>query len=337
MALALVLPLAERAFYLPLHAACTARLAHTVRRLRILLQKESKLCINLLTVELQSLVQQFVSLKRFGVSPDIVISNTFLGENLEDPRKRDFLHKAISSHLQTCGCSIIVGSDVERVNKMVKTLCLFLSPMERRSSRLAVSPMQGNYEAGLYVQGLLKDSSGTVTLPFRRLVCAPLPSSLVDVDPPGEVRQTPPIHEHHMRREQFFHAELACSWHNQQQLSLASGTDNLNVFQEVRWSDPLVGSFVAEVSLVSDGAGQRMLLAQFILMLQRKALVLLEYVENETQRGKRQLRSLWQLKTDLDLTGDGTLAVVMAIAEKMRPGLHAVLFSHPQSSLPERD
>lgn len=44
------------------------------------------------------------------------------------------------------------------------------------------------------------------------------------------------------------------------------------------------------------------------------------------------------LKTDLDLTVEGDLNIVMAFAEKLRAGLHSFVFGKPfYTSMQERD
>lgn len=56
------------------------------------------------------------------------------------------------------------------------------------------------------------------------------------------------------------------------------------------------------------------------------------------QKGQKSFRSLRNLKTDLDLTVEGDLNIVMAIAEKLRVGLHSFVFGKPfYTSVQERD
>lgn len=56
------------------------------------------------------------------------------------------------------------------------------------------------------------------------------------------------------------------------------------------------------------------------------------------QKGQKPFRSLRNLKTDLDLTVEGDLSIVMAFAEKLRAGLHSFVFGKPfYTSMQERD
>lgn len=56
------------------------------------------------------------------------------------------------------------------------------------------------------------------------------------------------------------------------------------------------------------------------------------------QKGKKPFKSLRNLKTDLDLNMEGDLNIVMALAEKLRAGLHSFVFGKPfYTSVQERE
>lgn len=56
------------------------------------------------------------------------------------------------------------------------------------------------------------------------------------------------------------------------------------------------------------------------------------------QKGKKPFKSLRNLKIDLDLTAEGDLNIIMALAEKIKPGLHSFIFARPlYTSVQERD
>ncbi|XP_032821899.1 guanine nucleotide exchange factor C9orf72 homolog [Petromyzon marinus] len=336
LALALVLRLAPRPLCVRAHTLAAARLAHATRVLRVLMYKDSDNIVQFLTGELTSIAKLFVSLNSHGVPDSISLKDTYFEDNPEE-EKRNILSSVVRSHLQTCGCSIVIGSDPREVNKMVKTLCLFLSPAERRCSRLADPEAKDKYEYGLVVQGLLKDKDGILTLPFRSVVLAPMPSSLVDVDRPYSVFQTPPKHVHVFRQHKLLRSELVRYWSDPTQLCAPSPIQDINYFQEVPAPDTLVSTFINEVFMVD--VGERLqFLARFVLLLQRKALALLFHIEDETQQGKKPLQSLGKVKKELDLTDKGDLSVVMATAEQMRPGVHSFLFGRQvESTLLEQD
>uniref|UniRef100_A0A7N6FJU5 CI072 protein n=1 Tax=Anabas testudineus TaxID=64144 RepID=A0A7N6FJU5_ANATE len=299
-------------------------------------------------LEIVPIMELLASMKTHSVPEDIDIKDTVLNDDdIGDSCHEDFLHKAISSHLQTCGCSIVVGSNPEKVNKIVRTLCLFLTLAERKCSRLCKADSSFKYDTGLFVQGLLKDSTGSFVLPFRQVLYSPYPTTHIDVDI-NTVKQMPPCHEHTYNQRRYMRSELSTLWKTDSEEDIPPDTvihtdetftPDLNIFQDVMHKDTLVKSFIDEVFMLKPGLSLRSTyLAQFLLLLHRKALALLKYIEDETQKGKKPFRSLRNLKTDLDLTVEGDLNIVMAFAEKLRAGLHSFVFGKPfLTSMQERD
>ncbi|RVE67597.1 hypothetical protein OJAV_G00104870 [Oryzias javanicus] len=346
-ALSIILPQTELSFYLPLHAVCVDRLKHAIRRGRICMQKGFNI-ISVLSSEIVPIMELLASMKSHSVPEDIDIKDTVLNDDdIGDSCHEDFLHKAISSHLQTCGCSVVVGSNPEKVNKIVRTLCLFLTPAERKCSRLCRANSYFKYDTGLFVQGLLKDSTGSFVLPYRQVLYSPYPSTHIDVDI-NTVKQMPPCHEHTYKQRQYMRQELSTLWKAESEEDPSPDkiihtdenfTPDLNIFQDVMHKDTLVKCFIDEVFMLKPGLSLRSTyLSQFLLLLHRKALTLLKYIEDETQKGKKPFRSLRNLKTDLDLKEEGDLNIIMAFAEKLKSGLHSFVFWKPfYTSMQERD
>ncbi|XP_029543805.1 guanine nucleotide exchange factor C9orf72-like isoform X2 [Oncorhynchus nerka] len=348
-ALSIILPQTELAFYLPLHTVCVDRLKHIIRKGRIWMQKGYNI-ISVLSSEIVPIMELLSSMKTHSVPEDIDIKDTILNDDdIGDSYHEDFLHKAVSSHLQTCGCSMVVGSNPDKVNKVVLTLCLFLTPAERKCSRFCKADSTFKYDTGLFVQGLLKDSMGSFVLPFRQVLYSPYPTTHIDVDI-NTVKQMPPCHEHTHIQRRYMRSELSALWKAASEEDIAPDTDtgihteesftpDLNVFQDVMHKDTLVKSFIDEVFMLKPGLNLRSTyLAQFLLILHRKALTLLKYIEDETQKGKKPFRSLRSLKTDLGLMVEGDLNIIMALAEKQKAGLHSFVFGKQfYTSVQERD
>ncbi|KAB1279860.1 Guanine nucleotide exchange C9orf72 [Camelus dromedarius] len=420
--LSIILPQTELSFYLPLHRVCVDRLTHIIRKGRIWMHKErqenfqkivlegtermedqGQSIIPMLTGEVIPVMELLSSMKSHSVPEEIDIADTVLNDDdIGDSCHEGFLLNAISSHLQTCGCSVVVGSSAEKVNKIVRTLCLFLTPAERKCSRLCEAESSFKYESGLFVQGLLKDSTGSFVLPFRQVMYAPYPTTHIDVDV-NTVKQMPPCHEHIYNQRRYMRSELAAFWRATSEEDVAqdtviytdeSFTPDLNIFQDVLHRDTLVKAFLDQsLSLAqllgalilfedvgrkkssiptggavntqtethcpsTTGAGylfkrfiflqvfhlkpglslRSTFLAQFLLVLHRKALTLIKYIEDDTQKGKKPFKSLRNLKIDLDLTAEGDLNIIMALAEKIKPGLHSFIFGRPfYTSVQERD
>uniref|UniRef100_A0A6I8S8R3 C9orf72-SMCR8 complex subunit n=1 Tax=Xenopus tropicalis TaxID=8364 RepID=A0A6I8S8R3_XENTR len=351
--LSIILPQSELAFYLPLHKVCVARLTHIIRKGRIWMHKGQSIT-HMLTGEVIPIMELLSSIKSHGVPEEIDITSTVLNDDdIGDSCHGDFLINAISSHMQTCGCSVVVGSSAEKVNKMVRTLCLFLSPTERKCSRLCRSESSFQYESGLFVQGLLKhnsslqDATGSFVLPFRQVMYAPYPTTHIDVDI-FTVKQMPPCHEHTYNQRRYMRAELGALWKatSDEEIGMDSVihsdetfTPNLNIFQDILHRDTFVKNFLDQVFQLKPNLSLRStFLAQFLLVLHRKALTLIKYIEDDTQKGKKPFKSLRSLKTDLDLAAEGDLYIIMALAEKIKPGLHSFIFgSSFHTSMQERD
>ncbi|XP_062455368.1 guanine nucleotide exchange factor C9orf72 homolog isoform X3 [Rhea pennata] len=345
--LSIILPQSELGFYLPLHRVCVDRLTHIIRKGRIWMHKGQSI-IPMLTGEVIPVMELLSSMKSHSVSEEIDISDTVLNDDdIGDSCHEGFLLNAISSHLQTCGCSVVVGSSAEKVNKIVRTLCLFLTPSERKCSRLCRNESSFKYESGLFVQGLLKDATGSFVLPFRQVMYAPYPTTHIDVDV-NTVKQMPPCHEHIYNQRRYMRSELTAFWRANSDEEMSqdpiihtdeSFTPDLNVFQDILHRDTLVKAFLDQIFHLKPGLSLRStFLAQFLLVLHRKALTLIKYIEDDTQKGKKPFKSLRSLKIDLDLTAEGDLNIIMAFAEKIKPGLHSFIFGRPfYTSVQERD
>ncbi|XP_061551743.1 guanine nucleotide exchange factor C9orf72 homolog isoform X4 [Phycodurus eques] len=193
----------------------------------------------------------------------------------------------------------------------------------------------------------IDDSTGSFVLPFRQVLYSPYPTTHIDVDI-NTVKQMPPCHEHTYNQRGYMRSELNTLWKTDTEEDIPPDTiiptddtftPDLNIFQDVMHKDTLVKSFIDEVFMLKPGLSLRSAyLAQFLLLLHRKALTLLKYIEDETQKGKKPFRSLRNLKTDLDLSVEGDLNIVMAFAEKLRAGLHSFVFGKPfYTSMQERD
>uniref|UniRef100_A0A8C5LLK4 C9orf72-SMCR8 complex subunit n=1 Tax=Leptobrachium leishanense TaxID=445787 RepID=A0A8C5LLK4_9ANUR len=346
--LSIILPQCELGFYLPLHRLCVSRLTHSIRKGRVWMHKGQSI-IPMLTGEVIPIMELLSSMKSHGVPEDIDIASTVLNDDdIGDSCHEGFLSNAISSHLQTCGCSVVVGSSAEKINKMVRTLCLFLSPAERKCSRMCRSESSFKYESGLFIQGLLKDSSGNFDLPLRQVMYAPYPTTHIDVDV-NTVKQMPPCHEHIYNQRRYMRSELATLWRATSVEDMAGDSakhtdesflpDLLHMFQDIHHRDTFVKSFLEQVFQLKPNLSIRStFLAQFLLVLHRKALILIKYIEDDTQKGKKTFKSLRSLKTDLDLTVEGDLNIILALAEKIKPGLHSFMFGRPYHiSVQERD
>ncbi|KAH0521596.1 hypothetical protein LTLLF_100165 [Microtus ochrogaster] len=226
--LSIILPQTELSFYLPLHRVCVDRLTHIIRKGRIWMHKVRLFC---------------------AIGSSLIFSLWSC-----NPVMFSLTCSAISSHLQTCGCSIVVGSSAEKVNK---------------------------------------DATGSFVLPFRQVMYAPYPTTHIDVDV-NTVKQMPPCHEHIYNQRRYMRSELTAFWRATSEEDMAqdtiiytdeSFTPDLNIFQDVLHRDTLVKAFLDQVFHLKPGLSLRStFLAQFLLVLHRKALTLIKYIEDDTRK-----------------------------------------------------
>jgi C9orf72-like protein family len=139
--------------------------------------------------------------------------NTMFAARSSLPRLSRFLALAITSHLQSHCASLVIGSSVSAVNRMVDTLALFLTPDERRrSAHVRVGDRQANastmrpgaerYTPDLMVQGLICQH-----VEDDELVQSMLPSTVINVDQMS-VRQTHLYHDFVMLRDDLLQIEI---------------------------------------------------------------------------------------------------------------------------------
>ncbi|KAG0203246.1 hypothetical protein BGX28_004428 [Mortierella sp. GBA30] len=126
------------------------------------------------------------------------VSHIALGREGDQVFGRDFINRAITSHLQTNSSTVVVGNNITIMNMMINTLALFLSPEDRAKSCHARK--QHRYLPDLFLQGIYTPSIGKQThspttidaetgLPLRRvernsrlyhILSSPFPTTIVD-------------------------------------------------------------------------------------------------------------------------------------------------------------
>ncbi|KAF9291856.1 hypothetical protein BGZ68_001848, partial [Mortierella alpina] len=127
------------------------------------------------------------------------VSHIALGREGDQVFGREFINRAITSHLQTNSSTVVVGNNITIMNMMINTLALFLSAEDRAKSCHARK--QHRYLPDLFLQGIYTPSigkqphsSGTTIdaetgLPHRRvernnrlyhILSSPFPTTIVD-------------------------------------------------------------------------------------------------------------------------------------------------------------
>ncbi|XP_065198355.1 guanine nucleotide exchange factor C9orf72-like [Sycon ciliatum] len=278
--LCLLMPLQHRAGYLPLHKFCEQRMKECVDRLTALYQQytDAGAVMDEFGGEMPAFMSAVEGIYRMSLRDRLTTEGTSFDGN-DSLLDVDFLRKCITSHLQTCGSSIVIGKSVLEVNKTLKTLALFLSPHERKCSRLVDGDCPDvSYEPDLFLQGLIIDGSGNVRIPEQDITRSRLPSSLIDLDR-LTVKQTNQLHKHDVVRQEFLEMQhMKLQRPNEHQDDGAQ--PSICRFHATTDRSELVNAFVQEVFQLNPLCGVReAYIDMFVRRLHRSALALIAYVQ----------------------------------------------------------
>ncbi|XP_041476202.1 guanine nucleotide exchange C9orf72-like [Lytechinus variegatus] len=323
-ALSLIVPYGLKSWYLPLEDFCAARLTAMISKLRVLQDKQKFEVdpIQILDAEIPSLYCALGLLFMAPMPTQVNLNDTIFAAGQGKQLDVQFTRKAIASHLQTCGCSVVIGNSKEEVNMMLSTLSMFLTPDERKCSVYLKDEKQIEYQRDLLLQGFIKDKINLSDY-GRDIMASRYPTTLVDMSA-LEVKQTLPYNEHDYWRHEALIWELQSLWLDSQETLPVLKFSSLE-------PETLITSFLKEIFLLYPQCGIReAYIDQFQRILDRRAIALIKYVECETDRGTHPSKvTLRKLKHDLDLNPEGNFRIVLSRAEKLRPGMSALICGHP--------
>ncbi|XP_022100204.1 guanine nucleotide exchange C9orf72-like [Acanthaster planci] len=328
-ALSLVIPYEEYRWYLPLHELCVARLTTMIRRLRVLQEKNkdenNDSSLMAFSDEVPSFIRVVTLLKTHGLPSRVELGDTVFAPGHAKQLDDQFTKIAIASHLQTCGCSIILGNTAADVNMMISTLALFLSPTERHCC-LYLDDVPRVYQKDVLIQGFLKNSISLDDY-LRVIMTSQYPTTLIDLVT-LEVKQTLHYNQHAYRRHEATSQELQCLWLNSDEPLRYSPVVHFSNKPE---AETIVQKFWKEINRLQDNCRIReTYIEEFLRLLDRKAVSLIKYVEEETNRGTKPSRLvLKRLKSDLHLIPEGDFRIVIAMAEKLQPGVYTLVCGNP--------
>ena len=367
----LILPYHELSEYLARHAFCQDKaekllcnhfVSHLVKmssEKALLIDKVDKVISECFRTPLMIFTELMSSIRAYAIPHPIDIKQTFLGDIPALERQSpNFLKKAITSHLQTGGYTVVLGQDSESVNRMILTLGLFLTPKEQKTSRLLSSPVlvamedgEGvniihlyHYEPGLYLQGYTSmDTNNSSLLPFTKseLEDNCMPSTIINMDKLEvwvfNINLANYIRERSERIRKF--EEEKKGTRRSEYLSY-NDKDLCNYEICAKQLDSsLVQVFLREVQLlpVNTPGVIESYTTQFIRLLNLKAFALVKYVEAELKTAAEQqasamgdhslqlaASSLPRMNTtllmqNLSINTEGDLRVIVTKAERIRP------------------
>jgi len=252
--------------------------------------------------------------------PPLVMGKTYFAFNKPSPASFEFLTKAVSSHLQTHGSSVVIGADVEAVDTMIETLSLFLSADDRLKS--SYTRVGEPYAPDLLLQGLLKPEKVSEVDVIQSL----LPTTVIDLVT-KQITRTHPYHVHKVLRKEYQKVEL-------RKLSNKSDTrgswaSQVSIFTPVKESSPFVENMLNEVFRLPCDLREGIVL-QSRRLLVRKAVLLIKYVdarkEHQTTLHNSEIK---KLRADLHVAHESDFGIVLAIAERYSPGIYSSLAGDP--------
>eukprot|EP00743_Colponemidia_sp_Colp-15_P008494 GILK01009239.1.p1 GENE.GILK01009239.1~~GILK01009239.1.p1 ORF type:complete len:446 (-),score=48.55 GILK01009239.1:413-1750(-) len=326
--LALCVPKRFISRYLLLSSAFEERLGYITAILREFLNRSTASALGHFTPILTQELAHWEIL--FGSAiPDPEFSRTLLSTHTPASSGRiskEFLAKCLTSHLQTLGCSVVLGNAGQEplVNCMIETLAMLLSPEERCRSSYVV-PGQG-FVPDLVLQGTLKMDSITA----EGILRSSLPITIINLDR-MTVSATRQYHEFLLLRQEYLQRyvkRIASEKKSSSDPLLA--TSNV-LFQTVHHAAPIVESLLQQLSHLSEVLRPHYILNS-LRLVQQRALLVSQYVNAELLETKRPAlvsQTIRRIRDDLDIASDEDWAILLACAEKATPGTYTAVRGNP--------
>eukprot|EP00794_Sanderia_malayensis_P007923 gene7923-8778_t len=329
--LSFIMAIGDMKRYLDLQHYLNRQIDILVAQYRVLQEKNLKESVTEFDFHLHFLIEAIESLIENRMPQDFICIKTtaFSGDDVVTSTKLDdqkFLMRAITSHLQSGGCSVVVGKDVELINIMVTTLAMFLSPTERACSRLACKDASFGFERDLFAQGLPFSLVNGVSIESRDVVLSSFPTTLINVDN-KDVQQTSTMQDHLRKRLEYLRLDLEQMLKDEEEDPPIFPTKDL--FHPAEDIAILVQHFVSELMVLPNLCSVReMYRDDFLKLLKQKATALFSYVEAKSLHGIDPLShaDIRQMKIDLSLNSEADFRIVLAETEKLHPGFVSFLF-----------
>jgi len=325
--LVLIIPNSELALYLHQVDLINSWMTRIVAKLRVICEMKDFATSGLadLTSWLHTFMTMLSSLQQVGLPSHITLQYTALcpTHSLEP----EFLRQVISSHLMTYGRTLVIGHRADQVNVLVYTLGLFCWEGERMRSRTALGGEAWPYFADLCVQGCIKGEDGAFPLTLREIQVSQYPVTLVDVER-RDVMQSSSLVDHRRLRQAALLEELSELWRGEG----GSQGATKGQFYSTHTQESLVRDLISQVHKLPPEAGVReAFISHFMHSLQRRAAVVLTWLEGEGSNLAGGKGLVKKLRGDLGLSLEGDWRMVMAQVDKLRPGTLAQMQGETRS------
>eukprot|EP00045_Choanoeca_perplexa_P016509 m.224041 g.224041 ORF g.224041 m.224041 type:complete len:495 (+) comp17279_c0_seq9:1585-3069(+) len=274
---------------------------------------------------IQTFCQHISQLGLEGLSmTSLDVAHTYFEAARSQSIRGDLLAKAVSSHLQTQGRSVVVGSQPQAIDYLINTLAMLLPPSDWTRCRM-LRPDDNDFNSDLVVQGIrLMDADSRKTVELAVLQSALHAVTLIDMDS-GTVKQT-------QREDKMAHMisrRQADRYERVRTGSTAATTaaDQLFKFRDVRYQAPLVAALLKDIKGPRLPNYKRALLQHFVRSLHRKALSLLQYAySHAVHRPSLTDAQLSTLRKELHLSNDEDFELIVATAAGLDENTYALLF-----------
>ncbi|ELR24884.1 uncharacterized protein ACA1_175590 [Acanthamoeba castellanii str. Neff] len=323
--------------YLLVHHIVEDRLLQLVASLRTLMMRvllpirgrEAEQVLGKFSALLPQFVSTTEGLFRLGLRPADPARTFFCRDHPRfaayDPT---FLHRAITSHLVTQHHTVVMGSDLELVNAWVDSLSLFL-----RKSELRLSARAG--PGAVFVPDLVLQGLPHQELKDEAVIWCRGPLTVIDLDQ-ERVRQSLPRHQHAALRRDYFDALRF----GQGPAPLAASPTPLDKPRPLLPEEGLLRDFGGEwsgwVAEVMEEAWRLPVstregfVRQAMRILTRRAALLVKYVDYQLARTSFVDMGLVQsMRAELELEPEQDFLVVLAVAERLSPGIYTTLVGNP--------
>ncbi|KAJ9579434.1 hypothetical protein L9F63_024458 [Diploptera punctata] len=213
------------------------------------------------------------------------------------------LERIVTSHLQTFGCTVVVGASSEDINSLI----LFLG--------------NSSFHSGLFLQGLLLNEFGCRQLCSVELAANPYPVTAVDLTrgvQSSAVKQSPLHHLHLARRRQMAQREHRQLCENED-VDESDHQLHESVLHSVKEGANLVISLLEDLRHLPSGLWTTYIgfFKQKLDTLAYTLLNLVTWMRSESDK----LNYSKHLSQALDIS-EADLLIVLAVAEKFQPGIY---------------
>lgn len=248
-------------------------------------------------------------LYNFSLKDKLSLQETYFGNITANDLK--FFERSFASHFQTCNSSIIVGKTETDINKMICTLALFQDEKERSCSTYISSLSKSySYQPGLFLQGLLKDNYGRSDLWFQDLKLNPYPVTVTD------------LHQKKVRNS--LHFSLICQQGDNYSTTESQSLKEETSLQTVTEAGKLIPDMLHECRIFNENPEiQENYAKHFTRYMWLTASSLVKITDRYRELNITTTPAV--LKTILKQSNTTDLKVIIGRAEKLKPGICAVL------------